>query len=577
MMKEASPPPPSRLPFSPSVPTQDGSRSLTLSAPASAHLLRGFQLFVALGRFAQHAAVALLLALTGPAIAQTPGDFDPSFDGPSGTGNGRFDLPIGAGNDRAMAIARQPDGKLILAGFCSNGTDDDFCVARLNPDGSYDPTFDGPSGSGNGRFLLPIGSHHDRLAAVAVQPDGKIVLAGSCSTGGNYDFCVARIDPDGKYDLSFNGTGRRIQSIGAAQDAVSSMVLQPDGKIVLAGHCNVGMGPALDFCLARFNPDGSLDATFDGPSGTGNGFFLLPVGSNDDLSPTVLLQPDGKLVLVGACLGSGLGHEFCLARLNADGSFDTSFDGPSGTGDGRFLLTGLPFIVMTVKLSAALGPDGHIVFGGYCLAGLSFQFCLVRLDPNGDWDKTFDGPSGTGNGVVTFTITPSDNSLVDLALQPDGKIVVLGVCAGPPDLVCLARLHPDGTFDTTFDGPFPSMGDGRFALPAGPSSLVGPRALLLEPDGRIVALSECSNGSNTDFCVLRLEGGPFGFKQCSLDIDGDQQYHPTRDGLLMTRVMLGMTGTAVTQGVSFAPHATRTTWGAIRHFLVTQCGMHLPQ
>ena len=100
-------------------------------------------------------------------------------------------------------------------------------------------------------------------------------------------------------------------------------------------------------------------------------------------------------------------------------------------------------------------------------------------------------------------------------------------------------------------------------------------ALALQPDGKIVVAGECSNGSNNDFCLARYEGGPFDSRNCSMDIDGDNRVLATTDMLIGARVALGLTGNAVIGGITFASHATRTTWPAIRDYLVSQCGMSI--
>ncbi len=479
-------------------------------------------------------------------------------------------LPIGLGNDFAYAVVIQPDGKIVLAGFCFNGSNDDFCVTRLNPDGTLDASFDGPGGNGNGKFLLPIGTGSDYARALALQPDGKIVLTGSCSNGINDDFCVARLNADGTLDTSFDGpggggNGKVLLPIGSNDNAYA-VAIQPDGKIVLAGYCWNGSNS--DFCVARLNADGSLDANFDGPSGTGDGKFLLPIGSGQDRAKAVTLQPDGKILIAGYC-HNGANEDFCAARLNVDGTLDTSFDGPSGFGNGTFLLpvgTG-----DDLAFALALQPDGKIVLAGTCLNGANNDFCVARLHTDGTLDETFDGASGTGNGKFLLPIGTGTDYAFALALQPDGKVVLAGFCAAVDDDFCIARLNPDGTLDSTFDGPL-GTGNGKFLIPISPGNDVA-TALALQPDGRIVLAGYCTNGGNNDFCVARLNGGPFGAKHCTTDFDGDGKVLATTDMLIGARVALGMTGSSVVSGISFALHATRKTWPPIRDYLVTQCGM----
>jgi uncharacterized delta-60 repeat protein len=260
------------------------------SARALACVKRALELMLAL-------ACAAIALSTPPISAQIPGDFDSSF----ALGNGKIpNLSIGNGNDRALAVALQPDGKMVMAGDCNNGTYSKMCLARLNADGTLDTAFVGPPGSlpGSGKFILSIGPTNETAYAVAVQPDGKIVVSGSCTANSaTNDFCIARLLPNGNYDASFvgpngNANGRFLLDVGGATNDGYALALQPDGKIVMAGACDNGTN--IDFCFVRLNADGRLDASFDGESGNANGKFLLDIGSNSDYVSAIALQPDGK-------------------------------------------------------------------------------------------------------------------------------------------------------------------------------------------------------------------------------------------------------------------------------------------
>jgi uncharacterized delta-60 repeat protein len=520
------------------------------------------------------------LALT--AGAQTPGSLDTTPFPAFATGNGKIpDLAIGVADDIVSAVVVQPDGKIVMAGTCWNGSNNDFCVARLNADGSLDTSFDGPNAAspGNGKFLLPIGTSDESVNAAALQPDGKIVLAGTCQNGSNAeDFCLARLNVDGSLDASFNGpsgtgNGKFPLPIGTSFDNAYALALQPDGKIVVGGNCS--NGDNYEFCIARLNADGSFDASFDGPdaSNPGNGRFLFPIGSSVDLAYALALQPDGKIVLVGTCW-NGSNNDFCVARLDADGALDASFDGPAGTGDGKFLL---PIGASNdIARALALQPDGKILVAGYCLVG-SDKFCVARLNADGSLDASFDGPdvSNPSDGKFPLPIGVSNDYAFALALQPDGKIVLAGTCrnASKRDF-CVARLNFDGSLDTSFDGPA-GTGDGKFLLTISTTgaSRDSAFALTLQPDGKLLVAGGCGVLNNTDFCIARLHGGPFGAQNCKLDFDGNGLVTATIDGLIATRVMLGVRGPAVIGGIGFPANAKRNTWPLIRDYLVSQCGL----
>jgi uncharacterized delta-60 repeat protein len=161
----------------------------------------------------------------------------------------------------------------------------------------------------------------------------------------------------------------------------------------------------------------------------------------------------------------------------------------------------------------------------------------------------------------------NDDYIRALALQPDGKIVVAGYCVnGSNTNFCLARYLASGALDTGFNN------TGKLISPIGSPDSVA-TAAALQPDGKIVVAGYCSNGTNNDFCLARYEGGPFDARNCSMDIDGDNRVLATTDMLIGARVALGITGNAVIGGITFAGHASRTTWPAIRDYLVSQCGM----
>jgi uncharacterized delta-60 repeat protein len=435
----------------------------------------------------------------------TRGELDPTFVGPTGTGDGRLLLPIGASFDFATSSVVQPDGRMVLTGQCYNGSNDDFCAARLNLDGSWDAGFAGPSGTGGGRFLLPIGSSTDNQNASVLQADGRVVLAGGCNNGANNDFCVARLNVNGSWDANFVGpsgtsNGRFLLPIGTGHDEVLSSVLQADGKLVLAGVCHNGSND--DFCVARLNPDGSWDTSFIGPLGTGSGRFLLPIGTGHDVARSIVAQADGKLVIAGQCR-NGTTDDFCVARLNVNGSWDATFVGPLGTGSGRFML---PIgaghdIAMSVNVQA----DGKLVIAGYCHNGADDDFCAARLNASGSWDASFVGPSGTANGRFLLPIGGGADRALDAVLQADGRLVMVGECHNGTNLdVCVARLNADGNWDWSFVGPS-GTGNGRFLVPIGTG--IDKALSVLQADGKLLLTGWCNGSINFDFCTARLDQG----------------------------------------------------------------------
>jgi uncharacterized delta-60 repeat protein len=400
-----------------------------------------------------YAAFALLTAVAGVAAA-APGDLDASF---GVLGRTTFDW---GGNDIAHAVAVQPDGKIVVVGV--GGPNFDFTVTRLNPDGSFDSTFDGDGTAG-----VDFGDI-DVANAVALQPDGKIVIAGSTEKTLGADLAIARLRPDGSLDPDFNLDGRQTFDYGAA-DVASDVLVQPDGKIVVVGFGD----PTLDVTVSRVNPDGSPDPTFDG-----EGTAVVDLGGLDQ-GYAAALQPDGKIVVTGY---TTVGDTFVL-RLDADGALDTTFDldgkqtiAYSGTGQGRGI---------------AVQPDGKIVVAGP--GGSGQDFAVARLESNGTLDLGF---AGDGARLVDLG---GDDFAAALVLQPNGKIVVMGDVDN--DDFALLRLHPDGSLDLGFDGvasallDFVDDADGK--------------ELALQSDGKIVAVGRILLGpAGGDVAVARIEGDP---------------------------------------------------------------------
>jgi uncharacterized delta-60 repeat protein len=175
-----------------------------------------------------------------PSASAAVGDLDTSFDT-----DGIVTTAIGAGGDEAKSVALQSDGKIVVAGYSVNGGTYDFAVVRYNTNGSLDTSFDT-----DGKVTTAIGASNDYVNSIALQSDGKIVVAGYSVNGGNYDFTVVRYNTNGSLDTSFSGDGIVTTAIGAAHDYVSSIALQSDGKIVVAGYSDNGVSYV--FALARY-------------------------------------------------------------------------------------------------------------------------------------------------------------------------------------------------------------------------------------------------------------------------------------------------------------------------------------
>ena len=277
-----------------------------------------------------------------------------SFDVSFGT-NGKLFLENEDFTFEDLAI--QPDGKIVAVGYSNNGQNFDFTALRLLANGSPDNTF-----SGDGKAVVPIGSGTTDFAkAVALQPDGKIVIAG-VSSSTERAIALVRLNPNGSPDNSFSFDGKLTTLIGASTDG-NAVLIQPDGKIVVAGQGAQVLGGPKDMVIARYQTDGTLDPAFhiDGK--------LNIALAGDDLGTDVLRQPDGKLLVVGA---NGLSNGMTIVRLKPDGSPDNSF-GLAG-------FTTADFDRFATPTQAAFTSNNRLVVTGYKWNDDNvFQFVLAQF------------------------------------------------------------------------------------------------------------------------------------------------------------------------------------------------------
>jgi uncharacterized delta-60 repeat protein len=344
------------------------------------------------------------------------GTFDPSFNAVGKITVG-FDL-ISNGKDRAFGVALQPDGKIVVVGSAQvSATGFDFAVIRLTSTGGLDPAF-----NGTGKVVIPFnlgGDNDDEALGVALQPDGKIVVAGTAQVSAtNKNVAVARLTSSGQLDTHFNGSGKFTFNFAGPVGEGRGVALQPDGNILVAGYAQIA-GTNNDFAVARIMPGGGLDPTFNG-----TGVQLVPFdlgGGKNDTARGVALQPDGRIVLVGTAERQAPNYDFAMARLNANGSLDTTFNG-TGKQTVAFDLGGGNDDEAT---GVTLQAGGKIVVSGFAQTGpTNYDFALVRLTANGSLDPAFNG---TGKETIPFDLGGSDqDEAFAAAVQPDGKIVVVG-------------------------------------------------------------------------------------------------------------------------------------------------------
>lgn len=359
--------------------------------------------------------------------ASASGIADGTLDNTFGT-SGKVTTNIGTqpSIDQALHLAIQSDGKFIIAGDTNIGGSLDFAAVRYNADGTVDTTF-GTGGKVTADFANT--GDNDYGKSVLIQSDGKILLIGHSEMSGSVDFAAVRFNSNGTLDNTFGNTGKATADIGnSAGDNVVSATLQADGKILIVGSSYVNN--EWDFAIARFNTNGTLDNSF----ATG-GKTTTDLGIHD-WGNSVAVQTDGKIVLAGYS-GTANRNELAVVRYNANGTLDNTF----GTG-GKVTIANESIEGYSVMLQA----DGKNLVSGRAYSDSTSSFMVVRYNTNGSLDTTF----GTG-GKVTTDFGNNRSEAMAMTSQADGKIIVAGnVYIGSTYAYAVVRYNTNGGLDTTF-------------------------------------------------------------------------------------------------------------------------------
>jgi uncharacterized delta-60 repeat protein len=417
--------------------------------------------------------LGLMLCLSGislTAVAAAPSDLDPTF----GSGGKVIWNSHPSESARGSGMALQPDGKIIMVGGkYANDATLGSVVARFNADGSLDTTF-----GSNGWTSIIFGNRVETATTVAIQPDGKIVVGGSASIPDvGSRATIARLNPDGSLDTSFDGDGKvtvEFRDInGAYPVTMNSLKIANNGKIVFVGGA---AGPNLSSktIIGRLNPEGSLDTGFDedGKIMDGAGFW------ND-----LIVQPDGTIFAVGTA--SFQNYSLMIAARYNNGGGVREWDFFRGQEFVRAALNGI-----------AAQPDGKLIVVGH----YNSKILAMRFNPDGTIDNSFD----------STTVTPPEQAF-SVALQPDGKIVANVVTTSNPNGFSLIRYNSNGSLDSGF-------GSGGIVNNRFGSDPEFGRKIIIQPDGKILVGGSLFQNS---FAMMRYQGESAVPDKPLFDYDGD--------------------------------------------------------
>ncbi|MFZ4526110.1 MAG: Ig-like domain-containing protein [Chlorobium sp.] len=362
----------------------------------------------------------VVVGATGSDVAlmryKSNGALDTTFDG-----DGKVNTSVNSGVEVGHRVALQSNGKIVVAGYSTNSSGYvDALLIRYNKDGSLDSTFDG-----DGIVTTALSIQNDAFGGVVLQADGKILAAGYSFNSSNNDVALVRYNSDGSLDTSFGAGGIVTTAIGS-DDVGQVVTVQADGKILVAGYCDN------NFALLRYNADGMLDPSF-GSSGK----VATDISYNDH-GNSVIVQPDGKILVAGNSWNwagkreigrdwynapiyatGSWDYGFTLVRYNSNGSLDTTFDN-----DGK-IYDDLWYQESDGATSVTLQNDGKILVGGY--AENDHFFALIRYNTNGSRDTTFNQTTNTLNGALAYTengapaVLDSDVQIVDSEANVKGN------------------------------------------------------------------------------------------------------------------------------------------------------------
>ena len=407
--------------------------------------------------------------------------------------HGRTITDFGNGSDKAWAATVQADGKIILAGESvpPNSSRKYMALARFNPDGTLDKSFDG-----NGRSTATFISG-DSANDVVVDTDGSIIAAGFTDRYTDIDFAVYRFDADGDLDEANN---MHHVDFGYGDDFAQEVLVQPDGKIVVAGNADYPIAANPDrvaFALARLHPDGTLDETFGE-----QGKVLTVIGINSSARlRAALLDDEGRIVVVGSYQS-----EIVIGRYTADGQLDPTFRGGGFYIYREIPVNGGPALdhPFDTAYSVGLLPGGNIAVGGEA----DNDYGLLIVGPDGGRCTICGHVSNPNYYWLPVEVGSSIPDMsYDMAVQPDGKIILVGNELNSPTAFFIVRLKPKHPAIGGYELDSSFGYNGKASVPIMSSQETARAVALFE--SRIIVAGNSYNYHDHDFSVAVWENDVF--------------------------------------------------------------------
>jgi uncharacterized delta-60 repeat protein len=411
--------------------------------------------------------ITTLLFTVANIFSQQAGDLDLNF------GNvGFFTTENNSDIDNANCLYISESDEIFVA-----GGNDNFSMIKLMADGTFDTTF-----GNQGQVIIPFDGFRAEVNEIIVRPDGKIILAGNVYiSGGEYNFGIVLLNPDGSLDTSFNETGKVVFDFDENINYLYAAALQNDGKIVVAGQC--GTSANADFAVARINPDGTFDTEFGV-----EGKQRINI-QGDDRGRCVAIQNDGKIVLGGYSYPVGSNNcWFAAVRLTTIGQLDNTY-----SSDGKVVTKVASSYGNDTVQDMIIQPDDKIVMVADSYIGSSQDIGVVRFTTDGELDTTFNGDGKFNTSMIGTTDYPRA-----ITLQTDGKILISGSFYTTPQRnLALLRLTSIGEFDTTFS----QDGKANYVVPGNNGVSVG--QMKMQSTGQILICGSIFN----NYMLARIFSG----------------------------------------------------------------------